>query len=170
MDISIIWRKKISPKHTWDHIYPSWQQNDLKDGSIFMCLQWLNFVSGFLAVFRLLLWFLQVFLSFGGTMAPNTHIVPYLSFLMTKILGRLIIFYALRMTKSCYLFPDSFCTVIMLSTGISFLWRENCLSKHILGCICSSRQQKLLRDGYFLMFFQLLNLVSWFSAVFGLLL
>ncbi len=159
MSISVILRGKISPKHIWGCIYPSRQQNAWDNGSIFMCLQCLNFVYGFLAVFGLSLWFLQAFLSFGGTMAPNTHIMSYLSFLMTKIPGRLIIFYVLPMTKSCYLFPNSFCTVVMLSTGIFVLWRQNCLSKHILGCIYSSRQQKLLGDRYFLKFFQFLNLV-----------
>ena len=126
---------KISPKHIWGRIYPSRQQKDLNGGSIFMCLQWLNFVSSVLAVLGLSLWFLDVFLSFGGIMAPNTHIVPYLSFLMTKLPGRLIIFYILPMTKSCYLFPDSFCTIIMLSTGISVLWRQNCLSKDKTTCL-----------------------------------
>ena len=65
-------------------------------------------------------------------MAPNTNIMPYLSFLMTKIHGRLIKFYGLPMTKSSYLFPDSFCTFVMHLTGISVLWGQKMpLKTHI---------------------------------------
>ena len=57
-------------------------------------------------------------------MPPNTHMGPYLAFLTTEPPGSWIIFDVLLMTKLCGLFPGRFCIVIMVSTGISVIWRK----------------------------------------------
>jgi len=54
----------------------------------------------------------------------NTYMGPYAAFAITKTPGRCIMF-VLCQNRLCVLFPDSIWTVILVSTGVSFIWREN---------------------------------------------
>ena len=64
-------------------------------------------------------------------MPPKTHIGPYLAFLTTKYPKSWIIFNVLLMTELCALFPGRFCIVIMVSMGISVIWRKFSSKTHI---------------------------------------
>ena len=57
-------------------------------------------------------------------MSPKTHIGPYLAFLTTETPGSWIIFVVLLMTELCAFFPGRFCIIIMVSMGISVIWRK----------------------------------------------
>ena len=62
---------------------------------------------------------------FGGENLPKTHIGPSVAFPTTKTPARWIVFLCSVEHRLCVLFSDGIWTVIMVSIGISFIWRKN---------------------------------------------
>ena len=80
------------------------------------------------------------FLSFGMKNDPKTHIMWYLSILVTKTPGKWISLYILPRNKPFMSFPGKFSTSINVSMSFSVFWVENG-SKHVLCHIYPSQQQ-----------------------------
>ncbi len=118
-----------------------------------MFCHWLNFLPCFLAVLH----FYEHFCHLEGKNLPKTYMGLYLPFQTTKWPGQWINFHVLAMSELCLWFLGSFWTVIMVSTGISVIWRHN-----------GTKYPKYLEDWSYFMYFQWLNLVTCFLTVFAL--